>query len=133
MNRQSAKAVGSVGKLAINPKASGVVLANRFKRDRDAFRDPASAGTRVVVEFSGVDRRVILYVSNVGGFLLRHDGSKSRIMRVGQALAWYRKQVAENWFAARADYDDGWLLFLGMAEGMVKRPARFEITNGGGL
>ena len=110
----------------INPAVPGHKLMARFKLDRDMQNDPASGRTFEVVTFRSVDRFACLVVAEVGGYLVAFDGNRSRMMRVFQALRWYRRHLAENWFSQRVDSDSGWLIVLGMAEGMIKHPAKFE-------
>jgi acid phosphatase family membrane protein YuiD len=116
----------------IDPTAPGESILRAFRRDHrrlglgSSGNDPSSVaaivmGMTTIVAFANGKRTAALFVSTVGGVLQSFNGKSVKQMTVSDALAWYRRQIASNWFSERVDNDKGWLLLLGMAEGLAAR------------
>lgn len=106
-------------KCPFNPGMPAKTLLKRFRSDHAAKATAAYDQLLTVVAFSDGKKTCDLMVSPVGGFLFIFDSSKPlRVVTVVKALRWYRRNLRQNWFTSRKDNDDGWLLFLGMAEGL---------------
>ena len=106
--------------LGKNPGAPGDQILERFREDHRKDRSVDEGELFPVVAFADDKRHATLLIAEVGGFLWIYDGKKVKRCRVFDALAWFRRNLARNWFTQRVDFDTGWLLLLGMAEGLTK-------------